>query len=40
VGLGHVDDVGELMYPETTSRTELGPGDRTGLDLLGRGPCT
>lgn len=39
VGLGHVDDTGELMYPETTSRTELGPGDRTGLDILGRGPC-
>lgn len=39
VGLGHVDDTGELMYPETTSRTELGPGDRNGLDLLGQGPC-
>ena len=39
VGLGHVDDRGELMYPETTSRTELGPGDRRGLELLGQGPC-
>ena len=39
VGLGHVDDTGELMYPETTSRTELGPGDRHGLEVLGQGPC-
>jgi hypothetical protein len=39
VGLGHVDDTGELMYPETTRRTELGPGDRNGLEILGEGPC-
>jgi hypothetical protein len=39
VGLGHEDDSGELVYPETTTRTELGPGDPNGLDLLGQGPC-
>jgi hypothetical protein len=40
VGLGHVDDVGELMYPEARlERTDFGPGDRTGLARLGSGLC-
>lgn len=40
VGLAHVDDAAELMYPEVqTGSTELGPGDRTGLARLGAGPC-
>ena len=41
VGLDHVQDKGELMYPETqTSVTDYQPGDRRGLALLGSGPCT
>lgn len=39
VGLQHVDDPGELMYPENTGRLELGPGDREGLAALGSGRC-
>lgn len=39
VGLDHVDDQGELMYPTTGDRTELGPGDREGLARLGSGAC-
>ncbi len=40
VGLAHVDDAGELMYPEVQpSLTELAPGDLTGLARLGAGPC-
>lgn len=39
VGLDHVDDPGELMYPENTGRTDLGPGDRQGLASLGAGRC-
>ncbi|PRY38562.1 matrixin [Geodermatophilus tzadiensis] len=39
VGLGHVDDPGELMSPHGSATGELGPGDRHGLARLGRGPC-
>ena len=39
VGLDHVDDPGELMYAENVGRTELGPGDRQGLAVLGSGTC-
>lgn len=39
VGLDHVDDKGELMYPDTTDRTRLGPGDLKGLALLGAVDC-
>jgi hypothetical protein len=40
VGLAHVDDSGELMYPEVqTGLTELADGDLTGLSRLGAGPC-
>lgn len=39
VGLGHVEDPGQLMYPETTSRTTLGSGDLAGLAAVGTGSC-
>jgi hypothetical protein len=39
VGLGHVDDPGELMAPTYTGLTGLGPGDRQGLTGLKVGPC-
>ncbi|WP_243056859.1 matrixin family metalloprotease [Nocardioides sp. SR21] len=39
VGLDHVDDPGQLMYAETTSRSTLGAGDLDGLAVLGSGPC-
>lgn len=39
LGLDHVDDAGELMHPVTSSRTDLGPGDRQGLALLGQVAC-
>jgi hypothetical protein len=40
MGLGHVDDPGEVMSPTGSGRLEFGPGDRRGLALLGKGPCT
>ena len=39
LGLGHVDDDGEVMNGKGHGETELGPGDRKGLALLGKGPC-
>jgi len=39
LGLGHVDDDGEVMNGNGHGETELGPGDRQGLALLGKGPC-
>lgn len=39
VGLDHVDDPGQLMFEETTSRSTLGAGDLDGLAHLGNGPC-
>jgi hypothetical protein len=39
VGLGHVNDPRELMYPEMTKLRDFGPGDREGLALLGQRPC-
>ena len=39
VGLGHVPDPGQLMYPETSSALDFAPGDLTGLARLGAGPC-
>jgi len=39
VGLDHVDDRGELMRELSHGQTTWGPGDRTGLAILGRGPC-
>ena len=40
LGLGHVRDGGEVMNKKGHGDTELGPGDRRGLALLGKGPCT
>ena len=40
VGLAHVNDDHQVMYPETTLQvTDLGPGDRRGLAQLGQGAC-
>jgi len=39
LGLGHVDDDGEVMNGNGHGVTELGPGDRRGLARLGKGPC-
>lgn len=39
VGLDHVDDRGELMYPRSAARTTYGAGDLTGLAELGAIPC-
>lgn len=38
VGLQHVDDQDEVMYPGAWA-SELGPGDRAGLAALGAGRC-
>jgi hypothetical protein len=40
VGLGHVDDPGQLMFPEARRDvTDLQAGDLTGLAALGSGSC-
>lgn len=39
LGLDHVADPGELMYPVNASRTDLGPGDLAGLALVGQASC-
>lgn len=39
LGLDHVDDPGELMYPVNATRIDLGPGDRAGLALVGQVAC-
>lgn len=39
LGLDHVDDPGELMYPVNAVRTDLGPGDLEGLALVGQVAC-
>ena len=39
VGLDHVDDEGELMFPDGITRPDYGPGDRAGLAALGAIPC-
>ncbi len=39
VGLGHVDDPGELMHQEGVPRTDYGPGDLEGLAALGALRC-
>lgn len=40
VGLAHVDDPMEVMFPQANQvTTQLGPGDLTGLAALGRGAC-
>ncbi len=35
VGLNHVNDVGQVMYPQISRLTDYGPGDRAGLILVG-----
>ncbi len=40
VGLDHVDDRGELMYPRGLTRPGYGPGDVEGLAALGAIPCS
>ena len=35
VGLGHVGDRGQVMYPVDSGRAVWGPGDRAGLRVLG-----
>ena len=36
IGLGHVDDPGQVMYPQSTNgRSDFGAGDRAGLAALG-----
>jgi hypothetical protein len=40
VGLGHVDDPTQLMYPRATGDVRtFQPGDLAGLERLGTGPC-
>ena len=39
VGLAHVDDPAELMYEQSLSLTQWGPGDLAGLAIAGAGPC-
>lgn len=39
VGLGHVEDPGELMNERNVGRTTYGPGDREGLARLGGVGC-
>ncbi|MGY2129426.1 matrixin family metalloprotease [Blastococcus sp. SYSU DS0617] len=39
VGLGHIDDPSQLMYPETGTALDFASGDLTGLAQLGRGEC-
>ena len=39
LGLGHVKSDSELMNARSLGRLDLGPGDRTGLALVGAIPC-
>ena len=39
VGLDHVSDPAQLMYPETNAVLDFAPGDLTGLVALGMGEC-
>jgi hypothetical protein len=39
VGLAHVKNRHEIMYPVNTGQTAWGPGDRTGLAIVGNGRC-
>ena len=39
VGLGHVADGSQLMFPAATAIAEWGPGDLEGLAAVGNGPC-
>ncbi|WP_299959143.1 matrixin family metalloprotease [uncultured Modestobacter sp.] len=39
VGLDHVDDPAQLMYPTTSAVLDFAAGDLTGLSRLGAGAC-
>nr|WP_255633411.1 matrixin family metalloprotease [Demequina sp. TTPB684] len=39
VGLDHVNDESELMFPAVTSTVTWGPGDLAGLAAAGAGQC-
>jgi hypothetical protein len=39
LGLDHVADPNELMHPVSSTRLDLGPGDREGLALIGQVAC-
>ncbi|MGY1722751.1 matrixin family metalloprotease [Blastococcus sp. SYSU DS0533] len=39
VGLAHVEDPGQLMYPTTSTVLDFNVGDLTGLSQLGGGEC-
>lgn len=39
IGLGHVRDRQQVMYPKSHGQTEYGNGDLAGLAKLGSGPC-
>ena len=39
VGLNHVEDIHQLMYPTNAATTDWGPGDLRGLSVLGEGSC-
>ncbi len=39
VGLAHIGDPSQLMYPETGTALDFASGDLTGLVQLGRGEC-
>ena len=39
VGLDHVSDPGQLMYPEASGVADFAAGDLTGLARLGAGAC-
>jgi hypothetical protein len=39
LGLNHVSDSRQLMYSSGNRSHQLGAGDRSGLAMLGQGPC-
>lgn len=39
LGLAHVDDPNQLIYPLGSHVTDYGPGDLAGLARLGAGTC-
>lgn len=39
LGLAHVNDPQQVMFPRSARQSQYASGDLAGLDLLGRGPC-
>ncbi len=39
LGLAHVNDPSQVMYPRGSKATDYGPGDLAGLAHLGTTPC-